>query len=238
MSELTTLLIKLPRNTEVTPEAAPTFLSALTQINYMSGMQKLMGGKPPAFALEIALVSQQIYFLITCDTTLVSFIETQVQSNYPLAIIEEIKYPLDGIQFGVVSLKLRRGSFYPLANYKSFQDIDPLSSILSVLSKTNAAEEVILIQLALESNDGRWQGQGSLYAEKGAKNTDGTYSERSDKSVINEKTSYPGFYTSFRVVSTTKKTLTELASAYGVYSRSDGNSLGIKRPPLFTKNAE
>ena len=238
MSELSTLLLKLPRNTLVTPEAAQTFLSALTQTIYMSAFQKLMGGRPPAFALEIALVNQQIYFLITSHVSLISFIETQIQSNYPLAIIEKINDPLEGIDFSYLSLKLKRGSFYPLAIYNTFQDVDPLSSILAVLSKTLSPEEVILIQYCLESTDGRWQGQGELYASKGAKNPDGTYTDRSDKNIINEKISYPGFHTSIRIVANTKKALTELSSAYGVFSRSDANSLSIKRPPLLNRKKE
>jgi hypothetical protein len=53
-SSLTTLFLKLPRNIEVTPEAAKTFLSALTQINSVSTLQKLFGTRPLPHALEIA----------------------------------------------------------------------------------------------------------------------------------------------------------------------------------------
>ncbi len=60
MSELVTLLIKIPRNTEVTPEAAQTFLSAMTQVNKTSLFDLIMGKKPLAFALEITVIHQQI----------------------------------------------------------------------------------------------------------------------------------------------------------------------------------
>ena len=62
MSKLVTFNLKLPRNTEVTPEAAKTFLSALTQINPSSSFERLLGKKQKAFALEIALINQQIHF--------------------------------------------------------------------------------------------------------------------------------------------------------------------------------
>jgi len=94
MSELTTLLLKLPRNTQVTPEAAQTFLSALTQVNPTSPWERILGKKAKPFALEIALINQQIHFLITCDESLKPFIESQLQSNYPLVLIEKIKDPL------------------------------------------------------------------------------------------------------------------------------------------------
>src|SRR3989338_5022358 len=102
MRELTTLLLKIPRNTEVTPEAAKTFLAALTGSNYMAPLQKLLGKKTQALALEIALVNQQIGFYITCATELIPFIETQLQSNYPLVIVGKAQDPLSSIDPEVV----------------------------------------------------------------------------------------------------------------------------------------
>jgi len=232
MNELTTLLLKLPRNTEVTPEAAKTFLAALTQINPLSGLDRLLGKKPKSFALEIALINQQIGFLISCDTELVPFIETQLQSNYPLAIIERIKDPLEGQSIDVVRVYFAKGNHYPIATFDKFTDIDPLSSILSVLAQSDP-DEVTLIQYALESADGTWQFRGKQYAEQGDKKEDGTYTARPDASVVIEKVSYPGFRSSVRVVSNTKKTLTELSNAFGVFTRPDGNSFYLKAPSRF-----
>src|SRR3989344_4671962 len=136
MSDLVTLLLKIPRNTQVTPESAQTFLAALTQVNRVSGIQKLLGKVPPALSLEIALVNQQTGFYITCSQELIPFIETQLQSNYPLVIIEKTKDPLEGITLESASLKLTKGSYYPIATMAQFTDVDPLSSVLSVLSKS------------------------------------------------------------------------------------------------------
>ena len=241
MAELSTLLLKLPRETEVTPEATQTFLAALTQTNMVSSIQKLLGTKPLALTLELAVVEQKIRFQVTCDTQLIPFVETQIQANYPLVIIEKTPDPIrqlaEGKKLDFVSLKLARGSFYPLATYPDFQDIDPLSSILSVLSKSTT-EQVTLIQYALESTSGSWQGQGALYASRGTKNEDGSYSPRPDENIIKEKISYPGFRASIRIASTKKKTIDELVSAYGVFSNADGNSLYVKKPTRFNFNKE
>ncbi len=234
MQNLTTLLLKLPRNTEVTPEAAKTFLSALTQINSVSFLQKLMGTRAQALALEIALTNQQIQFLITCDSELVPFVQTQIQSNYPLVIIEKVADPIANKNLQVVCLKLRQGSFYPIATYATFTDIDPLSSILSVLAKSTP-DQTALVQCALEAAGSSWQGAGSSYAEHGTKREDGTYSPRADQTIIKEKISYPGFKVSLRVAANTKDTLKELISALGVFSRADGNSFSVKKSLFFGK---
>jgi hypothetical protein len=235
MNGLTTLFLKLPRNTEVTPEAAQTFLAALTQINSVSFFQRLTGTLPQALALEIALVNQQIRFQITCDENLVPFVKTQIQSNYPLVIMEKADDPLEDKEVNVVSLKLRKGSFYPIATFESFQDVDPLASILSVLSKGDP-DQIAMVQIALESTSSSWQANGESYSEKGTKNEDGTYSPRSDAVVIKEKISFPGFKASVRVASNNAKTLKELTSAFGVFNRADGNSFSTKKAGPLGKN--
>jgi len=236
MTNLTTLLLRLPRNIEVTPEAAQTFLSALTQINGVSFFQRITGTSSQPLSLEIALINQQIQFLITCDTELVPFVTTQIQSNYPLVITEKVQDPIAQRQLFVTNLTLRNGSYYPLATYANFTDIDPLASILSVLSKSNP-DDVAIVQVALESTSSSWQSAGASFAEKGRKNEDGTYAPRQDQNVIKEKISYPGFKVSIRVAANTNETRKEMVSAFGVFSRADGNSFKAKGSPLFNKSA-
>lgn len=228
--------MKLPRNTEVTPEAAQTFLSALTQINSVSSLKKILGTKSQALALEIILFDQQIRFQITCDSNLVPFIKTQIQSNYPLVIIEQTPDPLADKKLDIKKLFLGKGSYYPIATFESFQDIDPLSSVLSVLSKGDP-DEIGLVQLALEATSSAWQRKGALYAERGTKNEDGSYSPRSDASIINEKISYPGFKVTIRLAANTKQTLRELTSSFGVFTRADGNKFSSKKTSQLKKKS-
>lgn len=228
MPNLVTFLLKLPRNCEVTPEAAQNFLAALTQINYISSFQKLFGAVPSPLALEIALINQQIHFQISCDSEIAPFVQNQVQSNYPLVIIEKTQDPATIQPLEVVTLNLKRGNYYPIATFVNFKDVDPLSSILSVLAKGNP-DQVAMVQICLEGTNTSWQSKGASYAERGVKNEDGNYSPRSDQTIIKEKISYPGFSVSIRLASNTKETLKELVSAFGVYTRADGNSYGKKK---------
>ncbi len=236
MSKLTTLLLKLPRNTEVTPEAAQTFLSALTQINSVSSFQKLLGTKSQPLALEIILIDQQIRFQITCDINLVPFLKTQIQSNYPLVLIEQTPDPLTDKQLDIKKLYLSKGSYYPIATFESFQDIDPLSSVLSVLSKGDP-DEIGLVQFALEATSSSWQRKGASYADRGTKNEDGSYSPRSDASIITEKISYPGFKVTIRLAANTKQTLRELVSSFGVFTRADANKFSSKKTSQLKKKS-
>ena len=233
MANTTTLFLKIPRNVEVTPEAAQTFLAALTQINSVSGWDKLRGVRPQPLALEIIVFNQQIRFQITTDTELVPFIEAQLQSNYPLVIMEQVTDPLEGQQMEVLPITLARGNYYPILTYPSFQDVDPLNSILNVLSKA-APNEVTIIQYALESISGSWQSHGQRLCETGGgKTEEGNYIKHPDESIIKDKISFPGFAVSLRFASNTKKTLNELRSSFGVFTRADGNYFTTKRSGLL-----
>ncbi|WKZ25513.1 MAG: type IV secretion system DNA-binding domain-containing protein [bacterium] len=234
MSRLVTISVKLPRLQEVTPEAAKTFLSTLTSISSVSSFQKLFGTKPQVLSLELVTVNQQILFLITVDEELERFVQTQLQSNYPLVIMQKINDPLQSQSLFVKNFKLKNGSYYPIATYDKFADIDPMASVLSVLSKAES-NEVSMVQIALEATSSSWQSKGSNYADFGTKKEDGTYTPRTDKSVIVEKVSYPGFKASIRVASTSNKTLNELSSSLGVFTRSDGNTFTSKKVSLWGK---
>ncbi len=245
-SELVTLSLKIPRDSQTSPEAAKTFLSALTQINTLSFWEKLRGYSPQPLALEIVLINQQIRFQVTTDKELANFVATQLQSNYPLVIIEKVPDPLSQPEFyrlnlqslETASLTLRKGNYYPITTFELFNEVDPLSSLLAILSK-NDPDQFSMIQLALESVGSSWQQKGASFAEKGTKNENGTYSPRTDKNIINEKISYAGFQVSIRIASNRTKTVKELVSAFGVFARADGNSFKFqKRGLLKSKKKE
>ena len=232
---LVTLLLKLPRNTDVTTEAAQTFLSTLTKINpdESTFIETLLGknhAKP--LALEIVHQNGQVHFQLTCHLDLVPFIETQIHSSYPLTVIEKIKDPLfdvDSSALHVAYLKLKEGDYYPLYNFKNFTDVDPLSTILSVLSKTSQ-EEFAIVQIALESAKSNWQFKGQQFSEYGDKKEDGSRSPRSDANVIREKIALPGFQTSIRIASGSAETLQAVINTFEVFNRSDGNSFSPRYP--------
>lgn len=234
MPELTTFTLKLPRETEVTPESSQNFLAALTQINSLSSFKKLFGAKSKPLALEISLINQQIRFQISCDSSIAPFVQNQIQSNYPLVIIERNEDILSTNTLESITLKLNKGSYYPLATYINFKDVDPMASLLSVMSK-GSPDLVALIQICLQGTGTSWQRNGEIYANHGLKNEDGTYAPRQDKNIIIEKISYPGFATTIRLAANTKETLKELTNAFGVFTRADGNSFK-KKKNIFLSN--
>lgn len=236
MQNLVSLFLKIPRTSESGPEATQTFLATLTQIAAVSPLQKLFGAKSQTLSLEIVLTNQQIKFFIICDAELATFVESQLQSNYPLIVVERTDDPLSGIDqtnLQTTSLVLRRGNYYPLAPFSSFPEIDPISSVLSVLSRSEP-DQFTLIQICLEAVGSSWQKVGQKFAETGGgKKEDGSYAKHPDEALIKEKISFPGFKASIRFVSNKKTTLSELTNTFAVFARADANGFAQKKKPLL-----
>jgi len=71
MPNLTTLLVTIPRETEVTAESAATFLSTFPAMLHKSWFDVVIKGESrPVIALEVAVWEQKIRFLVTCSAHL------------------------------------------------------------------------------------------------------------------------------------------------------------------------
>ena len=231
-----TLLLKLPRDTEVTPEMAKNFLAGVSEVASRPGLIKhLLGQRPVPLALEIISFHQQIQFTITCGQAITEFVKTQLQSNYPLVVVETIADPLLNIApVSVGRLSLATANYYPLSTAKDFRDLDPLASVLSVMAKAEA-DEVMMVQLALAKAGSNWQHHGQSAIDKGRP---GEKPEQTkalpEQQLIRDKISFPGYYFTLLLAATHKSRLRELASAFQVFSRAGGNRLSLS-VPLFSK---
>ena len=243
MPKLTTLLVTIPRETEVTPESAATFLSTFPNILQKSLFDIWIKGEPqPVIALEVAVWEQKIRFLVSCNSSLAQFVSSQIQSTYPLAMITPIEDPLPSLvnKLEVGELRLALASFYPLKTWADFRETDPINSYLSVLSKVSA-DEVVYLSWVLSKAPNDWQGAGRGAIDRGrAMGVSGQqangrgYTERRgslpNQRGIEEKIAQSGFAVNFRVGATSSSRLNELAAVFGVFAKPDGNAWKLVRP--------
>lgn len=240
MPKLTTLLVTIPRETEITPESAATFLSTFPSILHKSLFDILIKGEPkPLVALEVAVWEQKIRFLVTCTSHLTQFVISQIQSTYPLAMIVPVEDPLVTFSPKLVvgELKLRLASFYPLKTWADFRDTDPMNSYLSIMSKAEVGE-VMWLSWVISSPSSNWQGEGRSAIDRGrsmgGSSTANGYQEKRgtlpNARGIEEKIGQAGFFVTARIAVTSPHRLHELGAVFGVFARPDGNSWGLARP--------
>ena len=247
MPKLTTLLVTIPRETEVTAESAATFLSTFPSILHKSLFDVwIKGEEKPVIALEVAVWEQKIRFLVTCSSHLTQFIISQIQSTYPLAVIAPIEDPLLGFapRLTIGEMRLSLASYYPLKTWADFKDTDPINSYLSVMSKAEVGE-VMWLSWVISSASSSWQGEGRGAIDRGrsmgGQTTQSGYIEKRgtlpNARAIEEKIGQAGFAVTARIGVTNPSRLRELGAVFGVFARPDGNSWGLTKP-LFMDSAK
>ncbi|HSX40137.1 MAG TPA: DUF87 domain-containing protein [Candidatus Saccharimonadales bacterium] len=230
------LEIKTSRTGEETPEAMVQFLASLTNLKKRYFLL-IRRGVPISF--EIAVIDQLIHFYISIPVRYQSFIESQLTAQYPKSLIvksnDYISEVLETTTLCAGQLKLSHSYLYPLKSYKDFKDVDPLSSVLGVLSKAQPGDSVAVQFLLVPVSNG-WQSKGQHAAVDKHKDSSGTTVSNPYTKVIAEKISYNGFKTAIRigVSSQTKERsyqfLFEIANSFSSFNNPSGNAFYFRRP--------
>jgi len=228
MTEKIILEVKVPRSGEETPEAAQQLFANLAHTLPQSNIFKI-GARKKSFSLEIAGFDQSIHFYIATPEDQKGFLESLILAQYPLALIVPIKefipqWAQDNAFCGG-QIVMGGWQYLPIRTYKDFADVDPLSSVLAVLSKL-APDEKLLIQLVVTGAPGGWstKGRTAILAENFSY----------DKSLVESKLSLPYLHTDLRILAATpdelrsKAILKTLSGAFGGFASGGGNYLKLK----------
>lgn len=236
------LEIKTARTEEVTPEGMVQFLASLTNLRKRL-LYVIPRGVP--ISLEMAVIDQMVHFFVAVPPEYKTFIESQLISQYPKALLTASKdYLPDLFANGSVSLgqmKLTTNYFYPLRVFSEYKDVDPLSSLLGVLSKAQIGDRVA-IQYMLVPVSTSWQASGYRVANKKYSDVSGTEKPNPYASVITTKIAANGFKVGIRlaVSAPTKERswsfLMEIANSYSSMNNPSGNSLIFRRLFLWQQD--
>jgi hypothetical protein len=238
------LEIKTSRTTEETAESMVQFLASLTglRVGRLGAFFKI--GIP--ISLEIGVIHQGIHFYLSCPPEYQAFMESQLVSQYPHASIIKTTDFLpnvlsEGGSVAMGQLKLFHTFIYPLRSLVDFKEVDPMSSLLGVLSKAQPTDRVAIQYLLLPVSSA-WHGQGEKIAS--TKTTDAAGVEHANPyaHVIKEKIKYHGFKVAIRIAVASESRersvhfLGEIANSYASFNNPSGNSLVLKKPYLWQKD--
>lgn len=243
---MTIFEIRNTKRDESTPATFAQILANFANQSPTSLFRKIFfAKKDPSLFLEIAVLRQAIHFFVGCEDSLASYFTSQISAHYPTARITKVTDYLasfkkaPALSYG--QLKLQQPYYYPLNTYKIFKDHDPMASLLGILARFSD-HEAGLVQLALLPAGSKWQHGAQHIVETGIMDT--TTNRRrplANEHAIKEKIISNGLKTGIRLLiaapnaASAQTHLTDLAGAFGVLSRGDGNGLSLKKPGLFSK---
>jgi hypothetical protein len=235
------LEVKTSRTGEETPEAMVQFLSSLTGLKKLiiPGLLKL--GLP--FSLELAVVDQMVHFFISVPSKYQAFVESQLIAQYPKALMAVQKDYLPELfaqkeTLSVGQMKLTHGHLYPIRTYADFKDVDPMSSLLGMLSKSQPGD-VVSIQFLLVPVGNGWQKRGRSSATGKYKDASGAEHANPYAKVITDKVAFDGYKTAIRLaVNATSKErssqlLQQIANSFSSFNNPSGNGFLFRRTYLW-----
>jgi hypothetical protein len=133
--------------------------AAIGGLKAQHGFKAWLLGRQDHVSFEIVADSKKIVFYFACASESFRYLEQQIHAQYPAASIEEIEdYNSFGVQ-GQVSaayLKTSKSFIFPLKTYQEME-VDPMNSLINVLSKLEKGESLSL-QYLVRSARSSWHG--------------------------------------------------------------------------------
>ncbi len=257
------LEIRTSRDNEHTPETAVQLFATLPQLKNNWWFKLLK--KSEQLSFEILSTNQTIYFYCYTPERLKDYLKTSISASYPEAIITELEEdpvakilnllkPIDAnnqpnltnpdhppLTFKAGRLELANQQYFPLKNYRDFSNIDPLVTVLNTFSQTQPNDHV-LVQYLLNPNSSYWQKLGLTPPELSPDQQITTTEQQNPQQLAAQKKTEQNLRLAIKilVLAETKPRanllLETLATAYNSISKSDSNSLRLRKVYLFKNN--
>lgn len=247
MEEKVILEIRNPKTAEETPESMAQVFSALFAGGYIPHWKRLWI-KVRTLSFEIASFEQTIHFYVVVPKSFQTFVESQLTSQYPKILITSVKDYMPAVTkspfLAIGNLQQAYPFYYPFKTFSEFKELDPMSSIVGILSKFGP-EEKGLIQIIIEPPHFNWQGMAQKMIEKGMPSPTTNAPDRTKQlphaKLIEDKINHSGYRTYIRVMigasanASALSLLSNVAGSFGAYAMGEGNRLILRRPRLFWK---
>ena len=134
-----------------------TIFASIGGVRGQKGLSAWLWGRTDIFSFEIVAHHNRISFYIAAPANRALYIEQQIHAHYPEASIEEADDYNAFEPQGVVlagSLKAQRSFIFPFKTYNDME-VDPLNSLVNVMSKLGTGESVS-IQYVVRSAKSGW----------------------------------------------------------------------------------
>jgi len=241
--DFVSLLIRLPRESEIKIDAAEQMFASLHSIKHEGFFQFLQ--PEDMFSFEIVALKEEISFYVCCPRKIRDLVEKQINGAYPGAEIketDEVNIFSEKGRVAFTALRLEKADYFPVKTFKELPT-DGLSLITSAMSKLGDGEGAIL-QILLQPEGGGWQNRGYSYMQNEKKRESdpdkATYKHDPKKmESIDTKIGKPGFKVSIRVVISSPNQYSaqsHLNNIVGAFAQFTSPQNNFKKTRIFLKH--
>ena len=134
-----------------------TIFAAVGGLKAQRGLSHWLSGRHDQFSFEIVASHNHISFYVVAPKEGARYLEQQIHAHYPEAVIEEVEdYNSFSLKGAVAAgyLKTAKSFIFPIKTYQKM-GVDPLNSLINVLSKLDK-DESLAIQYTVRSARNSW----------------------------------------------------------------------------------
>ena len=134
-----------------------TIFASIGGLKAEGGFKTWLLGRSDHFSFEVVANDNKIAFYFAAPRTNSRYLEQQIHAHYPEAVIEEVEdynsfAPNSQVASGY--LKTKKSFIFPLKTYQKME-VDPMNSIINVMSKLSK-DESIALQYVVRSAKSSW----------------------------------------------------------------------------------
>lgn len=136
---------------------AETIFSSIGGLRAERGFSPWLFGRTDHFSFEIVANKKKIHFYVVTPRRMAVYLEQQINAHYPDAFIEEVPdYNIFATNSNILAgfMRTTRNNVLPIKTYMK-QGVDPMNSIVNVLSKLEE-DEGMSIQFIVRSAKAGW----------------------------------------------------------------------------------
>lgn len=144
-----------------------TLFASIGGLSAQRGFKAWLFGRSDHFSLEIVASKNKIAFYVVAPVDKARYLEQQIHAHYPEASLEEVEdYNAFSPQSKVIagSLRTKKSFVFPIKTYKQM-DVDPLNSLINVMSKLSK-DESIVVQYVVRSAKAQWHAESKAVVSK------------------------------------------------------------------------
>ncbi|PJA41439.1 hypothetical protein CO178_00165, partial [candidate division WWE3 bacterium CG_4_9_14_3_um_filter_34_6] len=234
------LLIKIPRNNEYTYEQCLALISGLVSKENKKSFIPFIKSSKNNYSLNILSIKQMIYFVVGTEKENITHLKNQILAQYSKADLVEMENfgefgDIDYEVVDVAELNLSSKKYLPIKTMVSFQDVDPISSILSGMSRSPDPAALFWLQIIISPAGKGWQKSAAARINSINNSEIKSQGMQTESSMIQEKLKYHGFKSNIRIITKSNIDTKSILNAFSIFSEPGGNSFKLKYPNFLTK---
>ncbi|RLC37834.1 hypothetical protein DRH29_00240 [candidate division Kazan bacterium] len=161
------LMITVPRGEEEEKDVKEKISPMATVMSNLANIDEVIEKRHLTF--ELATEGESIVFYLTVPGPLVEFVEKQITSQYPEAVVESSPYPNIFPKDGKVTaaqLALKKPAYFPIQTFEELST-DGLNALTNALSKLAQVRSGAAIQICFRpTTDKKWQNKANDVASR------------------------------------------------------------------------